>query len=42
VIPRRSNNREHLTALQRHLDDMFIWEANGTFSGPGRSDKDVH
>jgi hypothetical protein len=38
----RCNNREHLTALQRHLDNVFIGKADSTFSRPGGSYEDVH
>ena len=38
----RGNDREHLTTLQGHFDNVFIGEANSTFSRPRRSHKNVH
>lgn len=42
VIPLRGNDGEHLAALQRHFDDVLVWEAGSTLSRPRASNKDVH
>jgi hypothetical protein len=42
VIPLRSNDGEHLTALQGHFDYVFVREAESTFSRIFTCYEDVH
>jgi hypothetical protein len=42
MIPLGGNDREHLTALQGHLDNVLVRQAESTFSRVFTCYKDVH